>query len=185
MLKQNEELPEIKRDENFNKPLAFMLIGHQYVGKSSFVNRLRKGAYSHLSRKEFPKVYNLDEYVKVLTDHYDQDFLKVANEANKILEEDFKKWLADKRDIIFDRTNTTKKSRMRLLNILKKNGYGIHAIYWPALSDEEIQKRIATRPNQVVPFNIVQEFRDKLEPIDDEECKYYDNISYIRVKESR
>jgi predicted kinase len=160
-------------------PVAFMMIGHQYCGKSTFVQKLSKSILTAQERRVFPKIYNLDSYVKILTEDYQGDFLKVANEANTILEQDFKKWLAAKHDIIFDRTNTTKKSRMKILKRLKANGYKVSAIVFPILDDDEIIRRMENRPDQKVPLEVVQDFRSKLEPIDDEERKYYDWINYL------
>lgn len=162
------------------KPVATMLIGHQYTGKSTFVNGMMKDSSGNF-KKHFPKLYNLDLYCQILLEangrkYTPESWSEVVGEANKMIEGDFRNWLKENRDIIFDRTNTTKKSRMKILNRLK-NYYDIDAIIFPSLTDDEIHERIATRPNQFVPFDVVIDFRNRMEDIDDEERRFYRNIN--------
>jgi predicted kinase len=169
-----------------NAPIAFMLIGHQYSGKSTWIKSVMSTGLSNQAQKHLPKIYNLDEYVKIVCDirgtNYNDSWDRTVNEANKMLKEDYTKWINNKCDIIIDRTNVTKKTRMKFLRRLKQAGYLIEAVVFPVLTDEQIKKRMELRPDQKVPFDIVVGFRDKMEGIDYEERKYYADVRTIGYK---
>lgn len=163
-------------EDDIMKPVATMLIGHQYTGKSTFIRSMLQDT-SPGFRKSFPKIYNLDEYVKILLDgkpYTAENWQSVVKEANKELEKDFQHWLKNGYDIIFDRTNTTKNSRMKILRRLKN--YSIDAVVFPSLTDDEIRNRMLLRPEQHVPFDVVVDFRNRIEEIDDEERRLYRSI---------
>jgi predicted kinase len=172
--------------ERKDAPVAWMLIGHQYSGKSTWIKNVIATDYSNNAKKFLPKIYNLDEYVKIVCDargtNYNDSWDRNVNEANKLLKGDYTKWINEKCDLIIDRTNITKKTRMKFLKRLKQAGYEINAVIFPVLSDEEIKKRMDVRVDQKVPFDIVIGFRDRLEGIDYEERKYYTDIREIRLK---
>lgn len=164
-----------------NNPTAYFLIGHQYTGKSTWIRPLLVSTVDLIP----PKYYNLDFFLhrklKERNLEYNaKNFTMFANDASKEADENFEKWLKDGEDIIIDRTNTTRRGRVRILSKLKSHGYEIMGVVFPVLDDETIQERIKSRPDQVVPFDIVTSFRDRMEEIDDEERQFYNSIYHIR-----
>lgn len=153
---------------------AVFLVGHQYSGKSTW---LRNQTY-----KDYV-VYSLDSVVHELAKErgvsYSEAWSKLVGEANHILDRRLRDWLYEGKRIIFDRTNMTVKSRSKLLNRLIQEGYKVSAVVFPLLSSEEIQKRIDMRPDQIVPLHIVEEFRDRFEPIEGEELKKYEMVFHV------
>lgn len=159
-----------------NKPIAIMLIGHQYTGKSTFLSRMSDVSHSD-------KYFNLDAYLHEEARNrgisYQEAFNKYVKEADAKLQSDYRRWIDEKQNIVIDRTNTTVKSRMRVARPLLKAGYEIWAFIFPNLSDDEIKRRIAMRPDQPIPFDVVASFRDKMEPLSEEELRIYDRVDVL------
>lgn len=153
---------------------AIFLVGHQYSGKSTWLANNNHGC---------DVVYSLDSVVHELAKErgvsYSEAWSKLVGEANYILDHRLGNWLYEGKRIVFDRTNMTVKSRSKLLNRLIQYGYKVYVIVFPLLSSEEIQKRIDMRPDQIVPLKIVEEFRDRFEPIEGEELKKYAGVFNI------
>lgn len=150
---------------------AIFLVGHQYSGKSTWLANNNHGC---------DVVYSLDSVVHELAKErgvsYSDAWSNLVGEANGILDSRLENWLKEGKRIIVDRTNMTRKSREKLLNRFLKAGYAVYAVTFPLLSSEEIQKRIDMRPNQVVPLHIVEQFRDRYEPIVGEERAKYAGV---------
>lgn len=158
------------------QPYAIFFIGHQYTGKTTLRNMIIE---SH-PQYDF-KLYSLDSYIHKLCDEngvsYSDGFKQFANEAGKLLEVDFKQWIKEKQSILIDRTNTTVRSRQKLLNRL--DGYEVDYIFFNNLTDEEIQRRQEMRPDQVVPLHIVQEFRDRIEKTGEVEARRLGKVFHM------
>ena len=151
------------------KPVAILLIGHQYSGKSTWL----------ADRKDGYEIYSLDNEVHALAKERDVSYAEawksLVKEANKIADAKLVEWVVEKRNIIFDRTNMTEKSRDRVLRFLTRD-YEKEAIVFPLLPDEQILERIAKRPTQYIPLHVVQEFRDRYEPVNDND---YRKVHYL------
>lgn len=140
---------------------VIFLVGHQYSGKSTWLSNNRVNSNT--------RIYSLDSVVHELCEKYScsyEDGWKIhVKEANKILDKRLEEWVVAGFDIVLDRTNMTAKSRARYVNLFKHNDYSLSAVVFPLLDDETIKLRIKKRPEQVVPLHVVQEFRDRYEPI--------------------
>src|SRR5210317_513021 len=101
---------------------ALMLIGHQYVGKTTFIDKI-------LSRVERPTHYfSLDhELHKILEskglEYNTITFGENVKEADANAKQNFMEAMKRGDDIIIDRTNLRRKGRMRIINQLKPYGY--------------------------------------------------------------
>lgn len=168
------------------RPTAYILIGHQYTGKSTWVKETLLPIIEPYNKEHGRKVqiHNIDKYLHRVLDalelKYDEEGFSIGvNKANILLNSDYNKWLRDRDDIIFDRTNITRRARKRIVMPLIDEGYDLIAVVFPSLPDQEIEKRIAMRENQIVPLNIVQDFRARMEPLDEKEKKLYKQIFYV------
>ena len=151
------------------KPVAILLIGHQYSGKSTWL----------ADRKDGYEIYSLDNEVHALAKERDVSYAEawksLVKEANKIADAKLVEWVVEKRNIIFDRTNMTEKSRDRVLRFLTRD-YEKEAIVFPLLDDATIEFRMKMRPTQYIPLKVVQEFRDRYEPVNDND---YRKVHYL------
>lgn len=156
---------------------AVIFIGHQYTGKSTAIRNFLRG-----SDEEW-RIYSLDLFVHQVAEAkgltYDQAWKTSVDEANKLLNDAFHEWLQNGENIIFDRTNMKQKARLSFARRLVNAGYHITVVQMKPLTDEEILRRIELRPEQKVPFEIVKDFRDRFEPIDETEAKLYNEIETI------
>jgi predicted kinase len=78
-----------------------------------------------------------------------------------------------KKDFIIDRTNLTKKSRKPLIEALRHEGYRVECVWFkPAETQaqmDELERRIAIRHDQSVPFGILMKMYQSFEiPTKDE-----------------
>lgn len=153
------------------KPVAILLVGHQYSGKSTWL-----AEHGHTLGYE---IFSLDSEVHTLANErgvsYTEAWQSLVKEATKVVEAKLTRWVAEKRNIIFDRTNMTEKSRNRVLRFLTKD-YEKEAVVFPLLRNDQILERIAARPNQYIPLHVVQEFRDRYEPVNDND---YRKVHYL------
>ena len=71
-------------------------------------------------------------------------------------------------DIIWDQTNTSRKSRAKKL-ILIPDRYRKVGVFFPTPSMEELERRNASRPGKVIPWGVMQNMIDCLnQPMLDE-----------------
>jgi predicted kinase len=77
-------------------------------------------------------------------------------------------------DLYIDRTNMSEKSRRQFINKLKKYGYEFEAVVFPevgseALSEEEWQRRLDSRPGKTIPQEALDRIRNSYEiPLESE-----------------
>ena len=83
--------------------------------------------------------------------------------ANAALREDVKQAVKDQRDIIWDQTNLTAKSRRGKLGQVPKH-YERIALYFPTPDGEELARRLASRVGKTIPVHVMASMIASLEP---------------------
>jgi len=68
---------------------------------------------------------------------------------------------ANKKDIIWDQTSTSVATRAKKIRMLPE--YRKIAVVFPTPPIDELQKRLASRPGKVIPWEVVQNMIDKWE----------------------
>jgi predicted kinase len=68
---------------------------------------------------------------------------------------------ASGKDIVWDQTSTTIKSRARKFRMLPE--YEAVAIVFPDLPDEELRRRLQSRPGKVIPQRVIYQMREHFE----------------------
>ena len=121
-----------------------MLVGPPGSGKSTWI-------------REFMNHKNEDEYVIVSSDdiimelgkekglNYKEAFDKHAKQAMKVMKANAKQAFADKKNIIWDQTNMSAKSRAS--KIQQAKGYSLKAVVWD-LPREELDRRLIKRDKE-------------------------------------
>jgi len=144
-------------------PKCYQLIGVPGSGKSTWAKNqdwskdcayISTDTWVELYAKEQGKTYSevFDEYmpkaVNIMTEH-----VKLAREAGK--------------DIIWDQTSTTVKSRTRKFNMLPD--YEHIAVVFKCPEADELVRRLASRPGKLIPVDIIENMIKNFEVPSEEE----------------
>jgi predicted kinase len=152
-------------------PNAMILVGVPGCGKSTWIN-------SHLD-EELEVVISIDNILEGIAKEkgttYNGVFRDHVNEATKLANAQAREAIAAKKNIIWDMTNTTAKSRARKLNMLTKD-YVAWAIIFPTPSMEELERRLASRPGKTISKEVLDQMISRLE-----EPTFEEGFTYLRV----
>lgn len=131
---------------------AVIFIGIQASGKTTFYQRYYED-HVHIS---------LDE-------------LRTRYQERRLLEECVK----EKRDLVIDNTDLTKKDRKRYIPLLKENGYHITAVYFRSSVRESLERN--SRRERQVPDLAIKGAAKRLEMPSYEEG--FEKICYVSIQE--
>lgn len=139
-------------------PRCYQLVGVPAAGKSTWIKDQDWA----------------EDCVVVSTDEFVEDYAKECGSTYSEVFEDYMptavKLMANKvvharevgKDIIWDQTSTTELSRKRKFSMLPD--YEHIAVIFKAPDSEELNRRLASRPGKVVPFEVVKSMLDNYEP---------------------
>ncbi len=144
-------------------PNLYMLIGVPGSGKSTWVNS-QDWAHSCVLVST-DKLIDLEASRQGKT--YNDVFEEYIKEATKIMNEDVKAAVEAGKDIIWDQTNTSKKSRKSKLASV--HGYRKIAVIFDVPEENELKRRLASRPGKNIPWSVMTSMINNLEvPTEDE-----------------
>ena len=86
---------------------------------------------------------------------YNEGFSKYAKIANNEIKEKAKKALEQNKDIIWDQTNLSKKSRKLKINMAKKYGYKVVCVVFE-VEDSILYTRLKNRPGKEIPDYVIK-----------------------------
>lgn len=141
---------------------AYILVGHSYTGKSSFI----KNQKDIFVKKDFV-IISSDFYLEAHMQHYNKSYDEVwkehIKEVTKRSDEDFKSAIQFGYDIIIDKTNMSKKSRAKWIKPLLKADYDIVCIVFKHLSEKELHLRRVARPDKFISDYIIEDMINRYE----------------------
>jgi predicted kinase len=112
----------------------------------------------------------VEKFAKRLGKTYNEVFDEVMPRAVRLMTRAVVRARAADRDIIWDQTNTTVKSRARKFRMLPD--YWHIAVVFPTPSSEEHARRLAGRPGKSIPDHVVRSMIDNFEwPTEEEGYK--------------
>jgi len=138
-------------------PKCYQLIGVPGSGKSTWVAHQEwadKCAY--ISTDTW-----VEDYARDMGKTYNEVFKEYMPEAIDMMINDVVKARAMDKDIIWDQTSTTVKSRKKKFNMLP--GYEHIAVVFRTPESEELAKRLASRPGKNIPDYVVRTMIDGFE----------------------
>ena len=131
------------------KPKCIMLVGLPASGKSTWTEN-----------NILLPIASSDAWVEKLAAAsgrtYGEAFQDVIKEATRLFDMQLNELIYAKRDFVWDQTNLTVKSRKGKLARLKD--YDVECHVWE-ISDEEHARRIASRPEKVIPAHVMQSMK--------------------------
>lgn len=155
---------------------CFMLIGFPCSGKSTYAQQNYKGI-----RIISSDVY-IDFIAQLRNSTYNEEFKSIISDANDFFEKEIKDAVSKKHDIVIDRTNLTKKSRKKLMEMLSSD-YELIAIVFSA-DWKIILERNNGRVGKMIPLNVLDNMKKFYqEPIMEEgfsEILYYDYVEKLK-----
>lgn len=136
---------------------CYQLIGVPGSGKSTWVARQEwadKCAY--ISTDKW-----VDDYARDMGKTYNEVFKEYMPEAIDMMINDVVKARVMNKDIIWDQTSTTVKSRKKKFNMLPDHEH--IAVVFRTPESEELSKRLASRPGKNIPDYVVRSMIDGFE----------------------
>lgn len=147
----------------FQKSKCYQLVGVPGSGKTTWIkNQSWTLPYSIISTDKWVEIF-AREVGKTYSQVF-EDFMPIAIDC-MCKEVDIARSM--QRNIIWDQTSTTIKSRQKKFNMLPD--YEHIAVVLKTPNTDELIKRLANRPGKEIPWNVVSEMINKFEPPTEQE----------------
>jgi len=130
-------------------PVAYILVGVPGVGKTTWTqSQTLVNPYAYLSTDLY-----IEQYAEEAGKDYAVIFKLRMPDAIESMVNDAITARNNKQNVIWDQTSTTKESRARKLDMLP--GYRKIAVVFRTPDREELDRRLASRPNKLIPKYVV------------------------------
>jgi predicted kinase len=139
-------------------PTMHMLIGVPGSGKSFWLAQNVTPGAVVLSTDDL-----IDRWAQANNQTYTEIFKKVVGEATRVMGEQLRQAVLDKKDIFWDQTNSSTKVRASKLAQIPDT-YEKVAVFFSTPPDAELVRRLASRPGKTIPTNVVLSMKSQLEP---------------------
>ena len=144
-------------------PKCYQLIGVPAAGKSTWINSQNWiGGMEYVSTD-----HHVHEYAKLQGKTYREVFEEYMPTAVELMAKEVVAARLVGRDVLWDQTSTTVKSRARKFNMLPD--YHHIAVVFPTPAIEVLKERLALRIEQPIPWEVVQGMIDNFEYPTEEE----------------
>ena len=144
-----------------SNPVLWMLVGVPGSGKSTWI----ENADLEEGRGRDTTVLSTDYFIEcVAAIHgktYNEVFHDTIKYANRKMYEDLDWALEHNHNIIWDQTNTSRKSRKEKLVKIPAH-YKKIAVFFPTPLLDELERRLASRPGKIIPKGVLQNMIDCL-----------------------
>jgi predicted kinase len=144
-------------------PKCYQLVGVPGSGKSTWVsNQDWIGDCVYVSTDKYVEIH-----AESLGKTYNEVFEEFMPEAVNLMCQDVIVARNQNKDIIWDQTSTTVKSRLRKFNMLPN--YEHVAVVFDTPVKEELAKRLSSRPGKIIPDHVVNSMIENFEMPSEEE----------------
>lgn len=141
-------------------PTLYMLIGVPGSGKTTWIKNNKHNAV----------VLSTDDKIEAEAERsgktYSEVFQDTIKQATVEMHRDLAKAIGERRDIIWDQTNITRKSRKSKLSQIPKDYHKV-AVFFSVPPD--LRERLASRPGKIIPEPVILSMINQLEPPTKEE----------------
>jgi len=134
-----------------------MLIGVPGSGKSTFVAKQKRDFnFVYVSSDYF-----VEKFAQKMGKTYDEVFKEVAPRAMRLMNRRIQTARRNKRNIVWDQTNVSAKSRAKKLTQLPE--YRKVAIYFATPPEDVLAERLASRTGKAIPDFVMKSMKDNME----------------------
>lgn len=138
-------------------PTAYILVGVPGSGKSTWIAKQNWARQCVIaSTDDF-----VEAYARSVNKSYNEVFHDVMPDAVSAMAETVMDAVAHGKDIIWDQTCTTVKTRKKKIKMLP--GYKLIAVVFKTPDEEEWRHRLNSRPGKVIPEEVLKDMTDKFE----------------------
>lgn len=160
-----------------SNPTLIMLVGVPASGKSTWINEF-------VDHQECT-ILSTDDYIQGIANTkgktYNEVFQTHIKEATKWMNDIAKYAFFNDRNVVWDQTNLTAKSRKAKLEMVPKH-YKKIAVYFETPNAEEHKRRLESRPGKTIPAHILKNMIESTEiPSHDEG---FDNVLVYKELEN-
>lgn len=141
------------------RPKFIMLVGLPGSGKSTFLAYHAEDfdSYTCVSTDKF-----IEEYAVQRGLTYDDVWQEAVGRADSSMQYAFQYAVANRNDIVVDRTNLSVKSRRRFLSSLPEEYMKMAVVF--SVPDDVLASRLASRPGKTIPEHVVERMRTSYTP---------------------
>lgn len=133
----------------------YVLVGIPGSGKSTWVANQRWD----MSKTAFVSTDGLvEDYAKSVGKTYSEVFDEYMPTAVKLMAEQVVEARKASKDIVWDQTSTTIASRAKKFKMLPD--YQAIAVVFPTPDDEELRRRLKSRPGKVIPQRVIYQMKE-------------------------
>ena len=163
----------MKTKENKFMPSLYMMVGIPGSGKSTYVQDFI-GSLARVDNLYIASTDNLIEYwAQDVGKTYDEIFQKYIVKATETMFRQVRYANIAKKDIYWDQTNLTVKTRAKKLSLFPE-GVNKYAVIFPTPPIDVLKQRLDSRPGKNIPWDVVEFMMSQYEePTEDEG---FDNI---------
>jgi predicted kinase len=136
---------------NTNSPIFYMLIGVPGSGKSTWIKDNITEDFTILSTDDY-----IERKAKEEGKSYNEAFNSNISEAFRVLRREMDKAISEKRNIVWDQTNTDSKSRRAKLNLIP-SFYRKVAVVISLPERKELERRLLLRPGKTISNNTLED----------------------------
>lgn len=152
-------------------PTVYMMIGLPGVGKSTWIDKKIEG-------KNNFAIVSTDDFISELGKLYGMTYNEMYDDitysfAEKMMYKIAKKMIDEKKDIYWDQTNLTVKTRKRKLGLFPKDYKRVYVVFD---IPEDHDKRL-DRPGKIIPKHVLESMKNKYQEPSSNEG--YDEIIYL------
>jgi predicted kinase len=139
-------------------PNLYMLIGVPGSGKSTWIKN--QNFDSNVVIISTDDIIERHAQAQGLT--YSEVFQNEIKAATAEMNRNLADAIAKNKDIVWDQTNLTAKSRKPKLSQIP-NTYEKHAVFFKTPDEQELKRRLASRPGKTIPANVVLGMKSQLQ----------------------
>ena len=140
-------------------PTLYMLIGVPGSGKSTW---LAGQSLDWTNTRVISTDNVIERKAQEQGKTYSEVFQKEIKGATHQMNRELKQAIKDGANIVWDQTNLTKKGRAGKLAEIPEN-YRKVAVFFATPDDDELKRRLASRPGKTIPANVVLAMKSQLE----------------------
>lgn len=144
-------------------PRLYMLIGVPASGKSTWIKNQNFGDAIIASSDAY-----IDQVAAKSGKTYNDVFKDNIDKANQFVQAQVRTAIHNDKDLVWDQTNTSKKSRRGKLAQVPEN-YEKIAVFFPTPDMLELNRRLASRSGKNIPHHVMNQMIGSLEPPDPDE----------------